>query len=119
VPVQRADGKTVSVCVDLEFVRPQTVITEWSQHLLNKRAEELQKAENEQKRAEKRAKSDAIAQDITSRVTTLLDDADEAPYTGTGERWDVRRTISSGTTYEVSEEILLKLLALAEKSTEN
>lgn len=120
VEARYADGETREVEVSLALVRPQALIDGWDSHLGQAEKEALAEAERERDMAELREASDKRAWNIRDRVTALLEDGDETRYNSRDERYDVHREqTSSGfsTTYQVSESVLLKLLALAEKGS--
>lgn len=116
IAVRTFDGELDTVSVHLEFFRPQSFIASWADHVEEARKLSLKKVEWEMAKAERQAKSNATSQDIMSRVSKLVDHPNN--YTLSGERYDLRRKAGSTTTYEVSEEMLLKLLALAEKGSD-
>lgn len=118
VQVYLADGSTEMVTVSLKLVRPQSIQKEWSAYVEEARKAAVAKVDYETKRAERQAENDKTAVEIVRRTTALLGDEREASFTLTGERYDLRRDGSGiSTTYQVSESVLLKLLALAEKGS--
>jgi hypothetical protein len=120
VMAQYADGHTGEVAVELELVRPQAILSDWTEHLEAAEKEAVAKAELEREKAERKAKNDKTAWSIRDRVTALLDDADTQRYNSHDERYDLHRQWIGGglsTKYEVSEGMLLKLLELAEKGS--
>jgi len=117
VEVPMSDGSTRSVKVTLEFVRPQALIDGWNSHAARKKEQAEQEILHNEAESRRRAQNNLVASEIRNRVQNLLG---EERLSSRGERYDLhRKDTSSGisTTYEVSEETLLKLLALAEKGS--
>lgn len=118
VEVHYVSGKVKKAQVEFTVVRPQTITSKWNDRLEEMRREKLQKAEWARQKAEKKAASVAKAQEIVARVDKLVGDV--ARYDHNGERYDLHRKHSSSgvsTTYEVSQELLLKLIEMAEKGS--
>lgn len=115
VVAHTADGGEITVTVELELVRPQTLLLIWHEHVEAAERGRKARAEHVQKQNEKKAASDTMARDIASRLDALLG-ADKS-HTHGGERYDAYRrdAYHGGTTYLVDQDLLLKLLALAEK----
>lgn len=115
--VATAGGQTKGVTVTLEFVRPQTLTKQWAPHLKAVLREEQEQAEYKARLARMKTANDDTANRIRNRIDNIVGPADH--YDSHGERYDARRKHTStgiSKTYMVSEEILLKLLALAERS---
>lgn len=120
VQARYADGHTGEVSAELELVRPQAILLGWDEHLKAAEKEAVRKAELDQRRSEAKAESNKTAWSIRDRVGALLDDVDQQRYNPHDERYDVHREwTGSGfsSKYEISQDTLLKLLALAEKGT--
>lgn len=116
VSVTLADGSTEPVTVTLEYLRPQVFQSLWIDYVEEKRKGDLARADYETKKAERQVENDKTAFEIISRTDTLL--GRPTTYKYNGERYDLhRKSTGISTTYEVSEELLLKLLALAEKES--
>lgn len=119
VDVPMSDGTTQSVTVRLEFVRPQTLIEKWNPYIAAKKETAEQERIVKDQQAERRRRSNLTASSIRNKVDALL--GSPGQYDHNAERLDLHRKSSStgiSTTYEVSEETLLKLLALAEKGSQ-
>jgi hypothetical protein len=116
VDARYADGQVRSVTVEFELVRPQDIRQEWGAFIDDERARILQEAEWARQRAERQASSNEQAYGISSRVTALLGEPANG-YDHNAERRDIHRKLNTSSTYEVSHELLVKLLALAEGSS--
>lgn len=115
--VETVGGGSREVCVDLEFLRPQQVVSQWGPYLKQKAHEDAAKAAIDNSLAEASAKSVAQAQGFVERLNALLGE-EESPRNHQGERYDFHREWTSGnnsSTYQVRAEILARLLDLAEK----
>lgn len=111
-----SDGSTQSFVVRLEFVRPQTLIQEWNSYMADKKTAIERSAAFEAERAEKQRRENLRASSIRNKVDALLGAPDS--YDENVERPDLhRKSVSTGNTYEVSEETLRRLIALAEKGS--
>ncbi len=115
VDARYADGQIQQVTVEFELVRPQDIHTEWATWMEENKAERLRQAEWNRQKAERQQTATQQAQDLTERVTVLL--GDEPRYDHNGERYDLHRKHMSGQTYEVSYELLAKLVQMAERSS--
>jgi hypothetical protein len=116
VEVRMSDGSTQSFVVRLEFVRPQTLIQEWNSYMADKKTAIERSAAFEAERAEKQRRENLRASSIRNKVDALLGAPDS--YDENVERPDLhRKSVSTGNTYEVSEETLRRLIALAEKGS--
>lgn len=115
VDARYADGQIRSVSVEFDLVRPQDLHKEWDVWVAEQAALRLQEAEWAMQRAEKQNKAVTEASEITRRVDALMGSAER--YDHNGERYDIHRKNSTGSTYEVSHELLVKLLAMAEGSS--
>lgn len=116
VDARYADGQVRSVEVEFDLLRPQDIHQEWGAFIESERARLLQEAEWARAKAERQAKANEQAYSVSSRVTALLGES-TLGYDHNAERRDLRRKSGSSSTYEVSHELLLKLLALAEGSS--
>lgn len=118
---QCADGSTEEISVVLELVRPQVLVSTWADYIEGAEKAALEKARLNQKRNERLAENTKTAHSIRDRVTALLGDGDNQRYDFRDERYDLRRSSTNtgiSTTYLVSQDVLLKLLELAEQGTE-
>jgi hypothetical protein len=116
VDVRMSNGEIEQFTVTLEFVRPQALIQDWNSYLGEKKSAIERNAAFEAEQAEKRHQRDMTAMSIRASVDVLLGLADR--YDNDSERSDLHRTsVSTGNTYEVSEETLLRLLKLAQKGS--
>ncbi len=116
VEVRMSDGGTQLIGVSLEFIRPQALLQDWNSYLAERKTAIEQDAAFEAERQERQHKRDLTAASIRTAVDALLGPADR--YDNDAERVDLHRTsVSTGSTYEVSEATLLKLLALAQKGS--
>ena len=119
VEVDLAGGGTEEIKVTLELVRPQTIASTWSEFSKEAEAEAVRKVESDTLKAQWKAENDAVAFDVSSRLAQLLGEP-TGGYDFRSERRDCHRTSTSSgrsSTYAVSEETLLKLIALAEKAS--
>lgn len=110
--------ETQKVVVTLELVRPQTLVRDWKDFFAAAEKRAKEDADFKKRQQAMKAHNDQMAASISARVSTLLGEAEH--YTNDGERYDVRRKPTNtgiSKTYQVSEEVLLKLLALAERSS--
>lgn len=115
VDARYADGQIRTVTVEFDLVRPQDLHQEWDAWIKAENARKLQEAQWAQEKAERHQVATRQAYDISSRVTDLM--GDEPRYDHNGERYDLRRKSGSTSTYEISHELLVKLLGMAEGSS--
>lgn len=116
--VPTAKGVARKVTVSLMLARPQQISTGWTTHVETAEREAAAKAATAKRFAEAATKSRAQGQDFVSRITALMGDGDTVRYDHSDERYDFHREwTSSGmsSTYQVSAEVIARLLDLAEK----
>lgn len=115
VAVTMRDGSKGGVRVVLDTVLPQTVQGAWTSYL-KERDRLLQVAQEQAIRKAKEADLRRTAQSgIKARLDALLGEEKSSPWSSTENRFDVR---PSGKDFTITEETLLRLLALAEKGSE-
>lgn len=110
-PAETCDGSTREIGAFLEFVRPQTLLSDWTSYLQQAVREEEDREAHVRVLAERKAVAADQFQTFTSRLNILLGQEDI-------ERNDFRQQLSdlgTGTPYQVSAEIIEQLLTLAEK----
>jgi len=111
-----ADGKTRSVTVEFEVVLPQAIKQPWDDFLREEAVRLVQEADWAKQKADKRQTALKQAEEVSRRVTALTGD-EGVRFDHNGERYDVRRKHDSSSTYEISYELLLKLIGMAEGSS--
>jgi hypothetical protein len=118
IRVQTAKGVARKVTATLTMLRPQQIIAGWTEHVEAEAREAAAKAALARTFGEAKRKSVAQAQDFVTRVTALMGDGDTVRYNHSNERYDFHREWTSGgfsSTYEVSADVIARLLDLAEK----
>lgn len=116
--VPTVGGDTDKVHITLELIRPQTLLKQWGPYFKGVLRDQQEKATYEVRLDQMRKANDALAADIQSRADSLVGPAES--HTSDGARIDLRRTETKtgiSKSYVVSEEMLLKLLSLAERSS--
>lgn len=118
IRVQTVKGIARKVVAELELMRPQQFLSQWGPFVkAQAREREARKAIAEAV-AKRKDEGERQAYDFSRRITELLGDEENARYTDSSERYDFhRKWTGDGTsrTYEVSADVIEKLLALAEK----
>jgi hypothetical protein len=117
IRVQTAKGAARKVTAELELMRPQQVVSQWGPYVKEHARQAAAKAAIANSLAEASAQSVAQAQGFVERLNALLGD-EKGPRQHQGERYDFHRKWTSGnvsSTYEVSADVIARLLDLAEK----
>lgn len=118
IRVQTVKGAARKVTAELELMRPQQVVSQWDPYVKREAEETATKAAIARQMAEARDQSVAQGQDFVTRLTALMGDGDSVRYNASDERYDFHRKWTSGnvsSTYEVSADVIARLLDLAEK----
>lgn len=118
IRVQTVKGAARKVNAELELMRPQQINSLWAPYVKREAEETATKAAIARQMAEARDQSVAQGQDFVTRLTALMGDGDSVRYNASDERYDFHRKLTSGnvsSTYEVSADVIARLLNLAEK----
>jgi hypothetical protein len=113
--VQTVKGVAREVVIELELVRPQQVLSQWGPYVKAQTREREARQNHQAENARLKAENDADAARIKELADILL--GQESSTYLNGERYDLHRrsAYSISTTYEISQDSLMRLLELAEK----
>jgi hypothetical protein len=117
IRVQTVKGTARKVTAELELMRPQQIASLWAPFVKREAEQAATKAAMAKSFAEASAQSVAQGQEFTARLSALLGD-EKGPRNASDERYDFHRKWTStniSSTYEVSADVIARLLDLAEK----
>jgi len=121
IRVKTVKGTALKIPAELELMQPRQLTSTWDAYTERKVREDAAKVAIVQSLAEATARSAEQAQGFVTRLTALMGDGDNVHYNASGERYDFHRkwtsdnSSNSRSTYEVSADIIARLLDLAEK----
>lgn len=113
IRVETVKGVARKVEVELELMRPQQILSQWGPYAKQEAREAEAKEAAAKATAERKNQATEQSKSLSARLNTLLE-RDTTQRSGFRRQWTSSGT---STTYEVSAEIIERLLDLAEKGS--